>query len=58
MVFLMSQSTKPIEFLAEVFANGKITIPKTVRKTLDIADGDIVKVVILEIIKEKQEVTA
>jgi len=43
-----------LEFLNEVIAGGRITIPKAVREFLDIEEGDLVKVQIVEVIKAKK----
>ena len=43
-----------LEFLSKVIAGGRITIPKAVRKFLNIAEDDLVKVQIVEVIKAKR----
>jgi len=51
----MVQTNKPLEFIAEVFHNGKITIPRTIREILDIKDGDYVRIAVIEIVNKKKE---
>ena len=43
-----------LEFLNKVIAGGRITIPKAVREHLGIAEGDLVKVQIVEVVKAKR----
>ncbi len=39
------------QFVAKVYARGKVTIPLSVREVLNIEDGDYVRVSILEVIR-------
>lgn len=43
----------PYEFSAKVTQRGKITIPSPIREVLEIKDGDIVTVNILEVAKKQ-----
>ena len=44
------------QVLAEVFANGKITIPKKIREYYGIEDGDFVVVKIVKVVKRREVV--
>jgi len=46
------------QFVAEVFARGKVTIPLSVRDILNLEDGDYVRVSIMEVIKRSKGVRA
>jgi len=41
--------------VARVFGGGKVTIPKRVRKFLDVEDGDYVRLSFVEVVKRKSE---
>jgi bifunctional DNA-binding transcriptional regulator/antitoxin component of YhaV-PrlF toxin-antitoxin module len=44
------------QFVAQVFARGKVTIPLAVRDVLSVEDGDYVRVSITEVIKRSKGV--
>jgi len=46
------------QFVAKVFARGKVTIPLLVREVLNIEDGDYVRVCIAKVIKRSGRVKA
>ena len=46
------------QFVAKVYARGKIPIPLSVRELLNVEDGDVVRVSITEVIKRSGRVRA
>jgi bifunctional DNA-binding transcriptional regulator/antitoxin component of YhaV-PrlF toxin-antitoxin module len=46
------------QFVAQVFARGKVTVPLAVRDVLNLEDGDYVRVSITEVIKRSKGVRA
>ena len=44
------------QFVARVFARGKVTIPLAVRDVLDLEDGDYVRVSITEVVRRSKGV--
>jgi bifunctional DNA-binding transcriptional regulator/antitoxin component of YhaV-PrlF toxin-antitoxin module len=46
------------QFVARVFARGKVTVPLAVRNVLNLEDGDYVRVSITEVIKRSKGVRA
>lgn len=44
------------QFVAKVYARGKVTIPLPVREVLNIEDGDYVRVSIMEVIRRSGRV--
>jgi AbrB family looped-hinge helix DNA binding protein len=46
------------QFVAKVFARGKVTIPLSVREVLNIEDGDYVRVSVTEVIRRSVRVKA
>ncbi len=46
------------QFVARVFARGKVTIPLAVRDVLNLEDGDYVRVSITEVIRSSKGVRA
>ena len=46
------------QFVAQVFARGKVTIPLAVRNVLNLEDGDYVRVSITEVIRSSKGVRA
>ena len=44
------------QFVARVFARGKVTIPLAVRDVLDLGDGDYVRVSITEVVRRSKGV--
>ena len=46
------------QFLAKVYARGKVTVPLVVREVLNIEDGDYVRVSIKEVIRRSGRVSA
>jgi AbrB family looped-hinge helix DNA binding protein len=43
------------QFVARVFQDGKVTVPKRLRELLDIKNGDYVRLNVVEVIKLKSE---
>ena len=43
------------QFVARVFQDGKVTVPKRLRELLGIEDGDYVRLNVVEVIKLKSE---
>ena len=43
------------QFVARVFQDGKVTVPKRLRELLGIEDGDYVRLSVVEVIKLKSE---
>lgn len=41
------------QFVARVFQDGKVTIPKRLRELLEVEDGDYVRLALVEVIKPK-----
>jgi len=41
------------EFVARVFSGGKVTVPKRVREVLGVADGDYVRLRVVEVLKRE-----
>jgi bifunctional DNA-binding transcriptional regulator/antitoxin component of YhaV-PrlF toxin-antitoxin module len=41
------------QFVARVFQDGKVTIPKRLRELLEVEDGDYVRFALVEVIKPK-----
>ena len=39
------------EFVARVFSGGKVTVPKRLREVLAVADGDYVRLAMVEVLK-------
>jgi AbrB family looped-hinge helix DNA binding protein len=40
------------EFVAQVYRDGRVTLPKQLRKRFDIKDGDYVRLVLVEVLKK------
>ena len=40
------------EFVAQVFTGGKVTVPRQLRKRFDVKDGDYVRLVLVEVLRE------
>jgi len=49
MLFVVSME----QFIARVFQDGKVTIPKRLRELLRVSDGDYVRMALVEVIKPK-----
>lgn len=43
------------EFVARVFAGGKVTVPRRLRELFNIEDGDYVRLALVEVIKKGEE---
>jgi len=43
------------EFVARVFAGGKVTVPRRLRELLDVKDGDYVRLALVEVLKRDGE---
>ena len=41
------------EFVARVFGGGKVTVPKRLREVLGVADGDYVRLGVVEVLKRE-----
>ena len=41
------------EFVARVFSGGKVTVPKRLREVLAVADGDYVRLAVVEVLKRE-----
>ena len=41
------------EFVARVFSGGKVTVPKRLREVLAVADGDYVRLAVVEVMKRE-----
>jgi bifunctional DNA-binding transcriptional regulator/antitoxin component of YhaV-PrlF toxin-antitoxin module len=41
------------EFVARVFKDGKITVPKRLRDLCGVADGDYVRLAVVEVLKKR-----
>ena len=39
-------------FIAQVISEGRVTIPKALRKLLDIKDGDLVELILVTVYKQ------
>ena len=39
------------EFVTVVFSGGKVTVPKQLRERFDVADGDYVRLALVEVLK-------
>jgi len=42
------------EFVARVFAGGKVTVPKRLRELFDVKDGDYVRLALVEVLKRSE----
>lgn len=42
------------EFVARVFAGGKVTVPRRLRELFEIEDGDYVRLVLVEVLKRDE----
>jgi bifunctional DNA-binding transcriptional regulator/antitoxin component of YhaV-PrlF toxin-antitoxin module len=40
------------EFVVQVYANGRVTVPLQLRKRFDVKDGDYVRLVLVEVFRE------
>lgn len=40
------------EFVARVFKDGKVTVPKQLRELFDVKDGDYVRLALVEVVKK------
>lgn len=40
------------EFVARVFTDGKVTVPKQMRERFGVVDGDYVRLVLVEVLKK------
>jgi bifunctional DNA-binding transcriptional regulator/antitoxin component of YhaV-PrlF toxin-antitoxin module len=43
------------EFVVRVFTGGKITVPRQLRDLFDVADGDYVRLALVEVLKKGEE---
>ncbi len=43
------------EFVARVFAGGKVTVPKRLRELFDVKDGDYVRLALVEVLKRDEK---
>ena len=44
--------TRLEEFVAQVYTEGRITVPRQLRKRADVRDGDYVRLVLVEVFRE------
>ena len=40
------------EFVAQVYGDGRVTLPRQLRKRFDVKDGDYVRLVLVEVLKK------
>jgi bifunctional DNA-binding transcriptional regulator/antitoxin component of YhaV-PrlF toxin-antitoxin module len=40
------------EFVAQVYTDGRVTVPRQLRKRFDVKDGDYVRLVLVEVFRE------
>lgn len=43
------------EFVARVFAGGKVTVPRRLRELFEVEDGDYVRLALVEVLERKGE---
>ena len=43
------------EFVARVFTNGKVTVPKQLRERFGVEDGDYVRLAMVEVLKKSED---
>ena len=40
------------EFVAQVYTDGRVTVPRQLRKRFDVKDGDYIRLVLVEVFRE------
>jgi len=49
---LLGAMTNLEEFVAQVYTEGRVTVPRQLRKRFDVKDGDYVRLVLVEVFRE------